>query len=103
MPARLKRKVKMQWLLPAVIVVSVGAVILVTHSGPAPLIGAAPETGQAINMLESIELGGERQWISIRGHDVIIQSCCICIRGRARPIWRCCEISARSWSGTSSS
>jgi pimeloyl-ACP methyl ester carboxylesterase len=60
----------MQWLLPAVIVVSVGAVILVTHSGPAPLSGAAPETGQTINVLEPIELGGERQWISIRGHDV---------------------------------
>ncbi len=60
----------MQLLLPIMIVVSVGVLIYATRSGPAPLAGEGLEPGQSINVLESIELGGQPQWISIRGYDV---------------------------------
>jgi hypothetical protein len=68
MTARSRRKIKL--LLPAVIAVSVGALIAATHSGPAPLAGDGLQPEQSINVLEPIELGGQPQWISIRGHDV---------------------------------
>jgi pimeloyl-ACP methyl ester carboxylesterase len=60
----------MQLLLPAIIVVSLVALVYATRSGPAPLADAGLQPGQSINVLEQIELGGQRQWISIRGYDV---------------------------------
>jgi pimeloyl-ACP methyl ester carboxylesterase len=57
-------------LLPVAIAASVGAVVVATHSGPAPLSGDGMTPGRSINVLEPIELNGERQWISIRGYDV---------------------------------
>ena len=68
MTVRSRRNFKV--LLPAVIAVSVGALIAATHSGPAPLVGDGLQPGQSINALESIELGGISQWVSIRGYDV---------------------------------
>lgn len=49
------------------IIIAVVLGILACWFGPAPLIA---QNGQGINVLEQVELGGTRQWSSIRGTDV---------------------------------